>query len=130
MGAVVVLFLTLVLLFLVLGDFGLASPKQKLVAFLIVGIIGASISVYTYQQNQQNQREIALQRAFLRGDTLLCKGIKVNNQTFKFSERDFELFRQKTNPYERCSCGFGFLSDASKRSLNPTPMNPPINPNE
>ncbi|MFP6201364.1 hypothetical protein ACLGCJ_02290 [Helicobacter pylori] len=82
MGVAVVLFLTLVLLFLVLRDFGLASPKQKLVAFVIVGIIGASISVYTYQQNQQNQQEIALQRAFLRGETLLCKGIKVNNQTF------------------------------------------------
>ncbi|WP_231228650.1 hypothetical protein [Helicobacter pylori] len=99
MGAAVVLFLTLVLLFLVLGDFGLASPKQKLVAFLIVGmIIGASISVYTYQQNQQNQREIALQRAFLRGDTLLCKGIKVNNQTFNLVSGTLSFLGKKQTP--------------------------------
>ncbi|MGT0057447.1 hypothetical protein V5H70_03965 [Helicobacter pylori] len=98
MGAAVVLFLTLVLLFLVLGDFSLASPKQKLVAFLIVGIIGASISVYTYQQNQQNQREIALQRAFLRGDTLLCKGIKVNNQTFNLVSGTLSFLGKKQTP--------------------------------
>ncbi|GAA7047846.1 hypothetical protein Kyoto42B_00530 [Helicobacter pylori] len=101
MGAAVVLFLTLVLLFLVLGDFGLASPKQKLVAFLIVGIIGASISVYTYQQNQQNQqnqREIALQRAFLRGDTLLCKGIKVNKQTFNLVSGTLSFLGKKQTP--------------------------------
>ncbi|GHQ01320.1 hypothetical protein VN0271_14090 [Helicobacter pylori] len=95
MGAVVVLFLTLVLLFLVLRDFGLASPKQRLVAFLIVGIIGVSISVYTYQQNQ---REIALQRAFLRGDTLLCKGIKVNNQTFNLVSGTLSFLGKKQTP--------------------------------
>ncbi|GAA9992945.1 hypothetical protein VN1042_08500 [Helicobacter pylori] len=98
MGAAVVLFLTLVLLFLVLRDFGLASPKQKLVAFLIVGIIGVSISVYTYQQNQQNQREIALQRAFLRGDTSLCKGIKVNNQTFNLVSGTLSFLGKKQTP--------------------------------
>ncbi len=76
MGAAVVLFLTLILLFLVLRDFGLASPKQKILAFLIVGIIGASISVYTYKQNQQNQQEIALQRAFLRGKPCCVKALK------------------------------------------------------
>ncbi|GAA9637192.1 hypothetical protein HpVa149_07710 [Helicobacter pylori] len=95
MGAAVVLFLTLVLLFLVLRDFGLASPKQKLVAFLIVGIIGVSISVYTYQQNQQ---EIALQRAFLRGETLLCKGIKVNNQTFNLVSGTLSFLGKKQTP--------------------------------
>ncbi|WP_231258091.1 hypothetical protein [Helicobacter pylori] len=98
MGAAVVLFLTLVLLFLVLRDFGLASPKQKILAFLIVGIIGASISVYTYQQNQQNQREIALQRVFLRGETLLCKGIKVNNQTFNLVSGTLSFLGKKQTP--------------------------------
>ncbi len=95
MGVAVVLFLTLILLFLVLRDFGLASPKQKILAFLIVGIIGASISVYTYQQSQQ---EIALQRAFLRGETLLCKGIKVNNQTFNLVSGTLSFLGKKQTP--------------------------------
>ncbi|WP_208397133.1 hypothetical protein [Helicobacter pylori] len=99
MGAAVVLFLTLILLFLVLRDFGLVSPKQKILAFLIVGIIGTSISVYTtYKQNQQNQQEIALQRAFLRGETLLCKGIKVNNQTFNLVSGTLSFLGKKQTP--------------------------------
>ncbi|GAA8182668.1 hypothetical protein NP0158_13880 [Helicobacter pylori] len=98
MGVAVVLFLTLILLFLVLRDFGLASPKQKILAFLIVGIIGASISVYTYKQNQQNQQEIALQRAFLRGETLFCKGIKVNNQTFNLVSGTLSFLGKKQTP--------------------------------
>ncbi len=121
MGAVVVLFLTLVLLFLVLRDFGLASPKQKLVAFLIVGIIGVSISVYTYQQNQQ---EIALQRAFLRGETLLCKGIKVNNQTFNLVSGTLSFLGKKQTPMKDVLVDLDSCQTLQKDPLIQPPMNP------
>ncbi|WP_104747566.1 hypothetical protein [Helicobacter cetorum] len=98
MGVAVVLLLTLFLLFLVLKDFGLISPKQKILAFLIVGIIGVSIGVYTYKQNKQNRREIALQRAFLRGETLLCKDIKVSNQTFNLVSGTLSFLGKKQTP--------------------------------
>ncbi|WQV92774.1 hypothetical protein KVL51_03855 [Helicobacter pylori] len=121
MGAAVVLFLTLILLFLVLRDFGLASPKQKLVAFLIVGIIGASISVYTYQQNQQ---EIALQRAFLRGETLLCKGIKVNNQTFNLVSGTLSFLGKKQTPMKDVLVDLDSCQTLQKDPLIQPPMNP------
>ncbi|RVZ16316.1 hypothetical protein EC528_01550 [Helicobacter pylori] len=127
MGAAVVLFLTLILLFLVLRDFGLASPKQKLVAFLIiVGVIGASISVYTYQQNQQNQQEIALQRAFLRGETLLCKGIKVNNQTFNLVSGTLSFLGKKQTPMKDVLVDLDSCQTLQKDPL----IQPPMNPNE
>ncbi|GAA7439417.1 hypothetical protein Yangon188_06990 [Helicobacter pylori] len=121
MGAAVVLFLTLVLLFLVLRDFGLASPKQKILAFLIVGIIGASISVYTYQQNQQ---EIALQRAFLRGETLLCKGIKVNNQTFNLVSGTLSFLGKKQTPMKDVLVDLDSCQTLQKDPLIQPPMNP------
>ncbi|WP_139532153.1 hypothetical protein [Helicobacter pylori] len=121
MGAAVVLFLTLVLLFLVLRDFGLVSPKQKLVAFLIVGIIGASISVYTYKQNQQ---EIALQRAFLRGETLLCKGIKVNNQTFNLVSGTLSFLGKKQTPMKDVLVDLDSCQTLQKDPLIQPPMNP------
>ncbi|GAA7309738.1 hypothetical protein HpM063_07250 [Helicobacter pylori] len=121
MGAAVVLFLTLILLFLVLRDFGLASPKQKLVAFLIVGIIGASISVYTYQQNQQ---EIALQRAFLRGETLLCKGIKVNNQTFNLVSGTLSFLGKKQTPMKDVLVDLDSCQTLQKDPLIQPSMNP------
>ncbi len=121
MGTAVVLFLTLILLFLVLRDFGLASPKQKLVAFLIVGIIGASISVYTYQQNQQ---EIALQRAFLRGETLLCKGIKVNNQTFNLVSGTLSFLGKKQTPMKDVLVDLDSCQTLQKDPLIQPPMNP------
>ncbi len=125
MGVAVVLFLTLILLFLVLRDFGLASPKQKLVAFLIVGVIGASISVYTYQQNQQNQQEIALQRAFLRGETLLCKGIKVNNQTFNLVSGTLSFLGKKQTPMKDVLVDLDSCQTLQKDPLIQPPINPP-----
>ncbi|WP_104714388.1 hypothetical protein [Helicobacter cetorum] len=100
MGVAVVLLLTLSLLFLVLKDFGLISPKQKILAFLIVGIIGLGIGVYTYKQNKQNKREIALQRAFLRGETLLCKDIKVNKKTFNLVSGTLSFLGKKQSPMQ------------------------------
>ncbi|WP_104625436.1 hypothetical protein [Helicobacter felis] len=82
MGAWVVLGLVLLLLWLLLKDFGLVRLKQKILGALVLTLLGGVVGFYTYEQDRINRAQMDLQRAFLRGETLLCGHVEVNNKNF------------------------------------------------
>lgn len=100
MGAWAVLVLVLVLLWMLLRDFGLISFKQKIVSVVVLSVLGIFLMFYTYEQDQANQVQTALQRAFLRGETLVCKGIKVNNKDFNLVTGTLSFLGKKNTPMQ------------------------------
>ncbi|MFC3848040.1 hypothetical protein ACFOPX_05810 [Helicobacter baculiformis] len=83
MGAWIVLGLVLLLLWLLLKDFGLVRFKQKFISAGILLLLGGVVGFYTYEQDRTNRTQMDLQRAFLRGETLLCSNhVEVNNKNF------------------------------------------------
>ncbi|GMT38322.1 hypothetical protein [Helicobacter bizzozeronii] len=98
MGAWAVLLLVLVLLWLLLRDFGLISLKQKISAIVLLGALGAFLMFYTYKQDRENQNQMELQRAFLRGETLICRHVHVNNKEFNFVAGTLSFLGKKNTP--------------------------------
>ncbi|WP_104749534.1 hypothetical protein [Helicobacter cynogastricus] len=82
MGAWIVLALVLILLWFIFKDFGLVRFKQKLLSALALVVLGGMVGFYTYEQDKNNRAQMDLQRAFLRGETLLCGHVEVNNKNF------------------------------------------------
>ncbi|WP_120943989.1 MULTISPECIES: hypothetical protein [Helicobacter] len=83
MGAWIVLILVLILLWILLKDFGLWRLQQKLVSAGVLLLLGGLVGFYTYKQDRANQAQVDLQRAFLRGETLVCQNhISVDNKNF------------------------------------------------
>ncbi|WP_163498911.1 hypothetical protein [Helicobacter suis] len=94
----VILLLVLVLLWFLLKDFFAKGILQKLVVLIFLMALGGALGVYTYKQDQINQTHMALERAFLRGDELECKGVKVNSKTFSLVRKTLSfLGKQNTS---------------------------------
>ncbi|WP_104696036.1 hypothetical protein [Helicobacter salomonis] len=98
MGAWIVLALVLLLLWLLLKDFGLTRLKQKLMGVFALALLGGVVGFYTYEQDRANRTQIDLQRAFLRGETLLCNHVEVNNKNFNLVTGTLSFLGKPNSP--------------------------------
>lgn len=105
-----VLFLTTILMFFVLQDFGVISRKQKIIAIIFLVMLAAAIGAYSYFQNRSDRNDLMLQIAFLNGQSLECEEIIVSKENFNLVTGTLNFIGKKNGPMsniiiplEKCS---------------------------
>ncbi|PAF41310.1 hypothetical protein [Helicobacter sp. 11S03491-1] len=93
-----VLLLTLALLYFILRDFGVITPKQKLISLSTLIVFGILIALYSYFQSQSDRKDFMLQTAFKRGESLECNGIIINKENFNLVTGTLSFIGKKNTP--------------------------------
>ncbi|PAF53271.1 hypothetical protein BKH42_07025 [Helicobacter sp. 13S00482-2] len=97
-GIFLVLFLTLVILYFVLRDFGVITPKQKLIGISGLVVLGIFILIYSYFQSRSDKNDMILQATFLRGGSLDCDDVIVNKENFNLVTGTLSFVGKKNGP--------------------------------
>ncbi|BDQ28833.1 hypothetical protein [Helicobacter ailurogastricus] len=100
MSGWIVLCLVLVLLWFLLKDFFGRGFKQKIAVVVFLGVLAASLGLYTYKQDKINQEQVALQRDFLRGLLLDCDGVKVSQKDFSLVTGTLSFLGKQNTPMQ------------------------------
>ncbi|GMB91507.1 hypothetical protein [Helicobacter ailurogastricus] len=100
MSGWIVLCLVLVLLWFLLKDFFGRGFKQKIAVVVFLGVLTASLGLYTYKQDKINQEQVALQRDFLRGLLLDCDGVKVSQKDFSLVTGTLSFLGKQNTPMQ------------------------------
>ncbi|PAF41896.1 hypothetical protein [Helicobacter sp. 11S02596-1] len=93
-----VLALTLSLLYFILKDFGIITPKQRTIALVALVLFGVFAGVYSYFQSKSDKNDMMLQTAFLRGQSLECNGVIINRENFNLVTGTLSFIGKKDGP--------------------------------
>jgi uncharacterized membrane protein len=78
-------FAIVVLVFALLHYFTELSGKQKSLITLVVTLLVAGAIAYNIQRDRDRAKVSEVELKYQQGETLVCRGVEVNNSTFGYS---------------------------------------------